>query len=118
MTFLDTVWVLKLFIIKWLARSDRKTSGPCCQVVSLDKKLCSTLLHSTHRYRQHNAGVTTRCTSDGFASHPEGEQNYSQLLYATKTELSSGLSGKHMARVRLYLTSTKPFKCKIRQTPQ
>ena len=39
---------------------------------------------------------------DELASHPGGHLQYSQLLHATETGLSSGRVGLSLSRVRLY----------------
>ena len=39
---------------------------------------------------------------DGLTSHPGGHLQYSQLLHATETGLSSGRVGLSLSRVRLY----------------
>ena len=71
--------------------------SPCHRVVSLDKKLYPTLSLSTQVYKMGTGdillGVTLRWTSIPSRWGGGGGVEYSQLLHATETRISSGRVG-------------------------
>ena len=82
--------------VQWLVlwTSDLKVGGstpsPCHRVVSLDKKLYSTLSVSTQVYKMGTGVILRGVTLRGTSIPSRAEQQYFQLLHATETRISPG----------------------------